>query len=86
MTGNKNKEAKTFDNKVSQLTMPKNDSKVPKTLWHSNNIHYIIKCNNCMKPRLISVLRLPTENINQRIQELKVFLKDPGYDYICGDK
>ena len=49
---------KAFDKEISRETRPTDDSSVPSSLWHGNNVCATVICQHCMKPRCIFAWRI----------------------------
>lgn len=85
MKCNDEKLKKISDNVLSKKTKPTDEKNLPNSLWHTNNIRFIVKCQNCTKPRCIFAWKIKNEDMRNRINDLISVIMDPLYNYICGD-
>jgi hypothetical protein len=70
----------------SRLFIADSGIKVQKSLWHSNNVWSILKCDDCSRPRVIFhwPLRIK-ESRRQMKEDLEGVLSEPSYEYMCGN-
>jgi hypothetical protein len=77
-------DAKALDKDVSNQTRPTHLS-INATLFHKSYVRHFVNCQNCGKRRVIYAWPIIGMNVAARLNELKGYLSEPLFEYICGD-
>jgi hypothetical protein len=76
---------KSLDKEVSNETKPAHLSSNA-TLFHKSYARHFVVCQGCGKRRVVYAWPIIGMNVAARVNELKSYLSEPLFEYLCGDR